>query len=88
MVSVAASCDTDSGYDDENQLDAVEAGPAIVVGEEAKGDLADNRTEQSENVDERANIVVLGIRKVDKGDGRVDDVGCKEVISATNEIGL
>lgn len=66
---------------DENQLNAVQAGPAVPVGEEAKEELADDGAEQGEEVDEETGpLAAVGI--VDKGNGGEDDVGGEEVVSA------
>ena len=51
-VAEAASGHANGGHNDEYKFDAIEAGPAIVVGQEAEQELAEYGAEEGEEGDE------------------------------------
>ncbi len=77
-VAIVAGGHANGGDDDEDELDAVEAGPPIPVGEEAEEELADDGAEEGEEVDEQAGPAEE--REVNERDGGEDDVAGEEVV--------
>lgn len=58
----------DGRHDYQDKLDTVQTRAAIVVGKEAKGELAEDGAEQGEDVDDEARPLAA-VGPVDEGDG-------------------
>lgn len=80
---MAARSNTYRRDNDENELNTVESGPAIVVGEKAKGELADDGTEEGEEINNKSGPFFT-VWPVYKGNRGEDDVCREEVVSKSS----
>lgn len=51
---MARCCNADGGHDDQDELDAVESSTPVAIGEVAKEELATDRAEEGEQVNDEA----------------------------------
>lgn len=77
-VAEAAGCHAYRRDDDKHQLDAIEPGASIVIGEEPPGQLTDYGAQEGEKIDEKAGVAVM--REIDIGYGGGYHVGGEKVI--------
>lgn len=77
--AIAASGHAYGRDDDQDEFDAIETSTAESISQIAEEQLAAHRAEQSEEVDDESWPFLVW--EVDKGNGSVDDIARKEVVS-------
>lgn len=78
-VAVAAGGHSYGRDDDQDEFNAIETSAAESIGQVAEEQLAAHRAKQSEEVDDETWPFLVW--EVDKGNGSVDDITRKEVVS-------